>query len=94
MHFYTNLTHSAPGSHSFSVKEVEISVRLGNLLAWIMLKLCRVGEHQHQLAHQCLPLKKKLHTHTKCEVKHNWDMGMGLYGLMGVAFMTQWVGHL
>ena len=25
VHFYTNLMHSAPGSHSFSVLEVEIS---------------------------------------------------------------------
>ena len=51
-------------------------------------KLCRVEEHQHQLAHQF--------------TKHNWDMGMGylwlngwdIYHLMGGAFMAYWVGHL
>ena len=38
--------------------------------------VCRVGEHKHRLAHQCSPCEK-LGTHMKCEVKHNWDTGMG-----------------
>ena len=46
----------------------------------MQLKLCRVGEHQHRLAHQCSPCEKNS-THMKCEVKHNGDMGMGIYGL-------------
>ena len=46
--------------------------------------VCRVGDHQHQLAHQCSPNIR------------NWDMGMGhlwlnewgIYDLMGGAFIT------
>ena len=31
----------------------------------------------------------KLCTHMKCEVRHNWDMGMGrLWLIMGGAFMV------
>ena len=37
-------------------------------------KLCRVGEHQHWLAQQCSPYEK-ICAHTKCDVKHNGDMG-------------------
>ena len=52
--------------------------------------LSRVGEHQHQLAHQCSSNRIGI-----------WEWGIydlmgggGIYGLMGWAFMTQWVGHL
>ena len=40
--------------------------------------VCRVGEHQHRLAHRCSPCNNFAH-------KHNGDMGMG--HLMGGAFM-------
>ena len=56
--------------------------------------MCRVGEHQHQLAHQCSPCEK--FTHMKCEVKPNGDVGMGhlwlimvgIHSLMGEVFMN------
>ena len=37
--------------------------------------VCRVGEHQHQLAHQCSP-----------NIIRIWEWG--IYGLMGGAFIT------
>ena len=43
-------------------------------------KLCRVEEHQHQLAHQCSP-----------NIIGTWEWG--IYHLMGGAFMAYWVGH-
>ena len=45
------------------------------------VKLCRVEEHQHQLAHQCSP-----------NIIGIWEWG--ICGLMGGAFITQWVEHL
>ena len=44
----------------------------------------------------------KLCIHKVCELRHNWDMGMGhlwlngwgIHGLMGGTFMAYWVGHL
>ena len=33
-------------------------------------------------------------TGTSVFTKHNWNMGMGICGLMGGAFMAYWVGHL
>ena len=55
--------------------------------------VCRVGEHQHRLAHRC-SCENFSHVHMKCEVRHNWDMAMGhlwlngldIYDLMGGAF--------
>ena len=39
--------------------------------------VCRVGEHQHRLSHQCSSCES-WHTHPLvCEVKHNGDMGLG-----------------
>ena len=44
-------------------------------------ELCRVEEHQHQLAHQCSP-----------NIIRIWEWG--ICGLMGGAFMAYWVGNL
>ena len=44
------------------------------------MELCRVEEHQHQLAHQCSP-----------NIIGIWEWG--IYHLIGGAFMAYWVGH-
>ena len=54
--------------------------------------VCRVGEHQHWLAHRCSPYQN---AHTAWSVKL-WGQGNGdIYGLMASgAYMAYWVGHI
>ena len=55
---------------------------------WIIIQrmLCRVGEHQHRLAHQRSPFEKFIHTWSvKLHIMGIWEWG--IYGL-------QWVGNL
>ena len=49
--------------------------------------VCRVGEHQHWLAHQC-SICEDFHIYIECEITIQWDMGWGIHGLY------KWVGHL
>ena len=49
---------------------------MGIQIEWAIVFVCQVGEHQHWMAHQSMFTMWKLCTHMKCEVRHNWDMGM------------------
>ena len=49
--------------------------------------VCRVGEHQHRLAHQCSPCGNFAHTPWCAKLKIIWKGEWGIYGLMG-AFMA------
>ena len=52
--------------------------------------VCRVGEHQHRLAHQCSLCYQFFCTHIKCEVNHNGNMGMGHLCLKWVGDQYFW----
>ena len=56
-------------------------------------KLCRMGEHQHLLAHHCSPREKFSHT-WNVKFKHNGIWEWGISGLLGGAFLAYWLGHL
>ena len=50
--------------------------------------VCRVGEHQLRLAHQCSPCEKFAHTWTvKLNIMGIWEWG--IYGLNGVGQLWQ-----
>ena len=67
------LTRQAPLNHSSPIFEISLHAALLNTLHYLYNTpevVCRVGEHQHQLAHQC-SLCEHFHAYTKCEVQHN-----------------------
>ena len=75
--------------HNFSFFDIQLIA-----LSCIPLAVvCRVGEHQHRLAHRCSPCEKFVHTWS-VKLKHNGDMGMGhLWLIMEHLWLNGWGIH-
>ena len=59
----------------FKSHEILLLLNTVDMDQWKTVELCRVEEHQHQLAHQCSP-----------NIIEIWEWG--ICGLMGGAFIT------